>query len=353
MQVDYIIVGQGICGTFLSWQLIKAGKKIIVIDEEQANTASKIAGSMINPVTGRRILRSWLIEELYPFAQQAYDDISHELGIEIARECEIINFHANEAMSSAWHERIAEGEDYISNIYNTKAYNKDFNFYYGAGLTTSSLIINMPLLLSSWREKLQAHNTLISQKFYPEELKLVADGVEYMGIVARKIIFCNGTDGINNKFFNKLPFAFSKGEALLVEIKGLSNYCIYKQGVTLIPQYDNIFWAGSSFEWSFSNALPSPWFLQKTTQALDAWLKIPYRIIDHKAAIRPASMDRRPFVGLHPAYPAVGILNGMGTKGCSLAPFFSHQLANHLISGSDFYPAVNISRFKKLLSVNQ
>jgi len=27
MEVDYIILGQGICGTFLSWNLIKAGEK--------------------------------------------------------------------------------------------------------------------------------------------------------------------------------------------------------------------------------------------------------------------------------------------------------------------------------------
>ena len=34
MTVDYIIVGQGICGTFLSWNLLKKGKSVLVIDDE-------------------------------------------------------------------------------------------------------------------------------------------------------------------------------------------------------------------------------------------------------------------------------------------------------------------------------
>jgi len=56
MEFDYIILGQGICGTFLSWNLIKAGKKILVIDEPQKFSSTKVASGIINPVTGRRVV---------------------------------------------------------------------------------------------------------------------------------------------------------------------------------------------------------------------------------------------------------------------------------------------------------
>jgi glycine/D-amino acid oxidase-like deaminating enzyme len=55
---------------------------------------------------------------------------------------------------------------------------------------------------------------------------------------------------------------------------------------------------------------------------LKTWLKVPFKIIDHKASVRPANIERRPFVGFHPTLKNIGILNGMGTKGCSLAPIF-------------------------------
>jgi len=61
MEIDYLIIGQGICGTFLSWYLRKAGISFIVIDEPRPDTASRVAAGIINPVTGRRIVKTWLI----------------------------------------------------------------------------------------------------------------------------------------------------------------------------------------------------------------------------------------------------------------------------------------------------
>jgi len=46
----------------------------------------------------------------------------------------------------------------------------------------------------------------------------------------------------------------------------------------------------------------------------------------------------------------VGILNGMGTKGCSLAPFFAKQLADHIISGNEILVEADIKRFTKILT---
>jgi len=61
-------------------------------------------------------------------------------------------------------------------------------------------------------------------------------------------------------------------------------------------------------------------------------------------------LERRPFVGFHPLYPSVGILNGMGTKGCSLAPYFSQQLVNHISSQLPIHPEADIKRFARVLS---
>lgn len=64
MTVDYIIIGQGISGTWLSYYLLKENKTILVFDKQHLQSASNVASGLINPVTGRRVVITWMAEEL-------------------------------------------------------------------------------------------------------------------------------------------------------------------------------------------------------------------------------------------------------------------------------------------------
>ena len=46
----------------------------------------------------------------------------------------------------------------------------------------------------------------------------------------------------------------------------------------------------------------------------------------------------------------IGILNGMGTKGCSLAPYFARQLVDNLKGEGIINPLADINRFEKILN---
>jgi glycine/D-amino acid oxidase-like deaminating enzyme len=112
----------------------------------------------------------------------------------------------------------------------------------------------------------------------------------------------------------------------------------------------DLFWIGSTYAWDFDHADPTPAFRETTERVLREWLKIPFRVTDHRAALRPATLERRPFVGLHPNHKQVGILNGMGTKGCSLAPFFAKQMSELLLHGNAITADADVNRFQKILS---
>ncbi len=71
-QIDILIIGQGICGTFLSRELERAGVAHLVLDDKRPHSASRAAAGLINPVTGRRIVTTWMIDELMAFATEAY-----------------------------------------------------------------------------------------------------------------------------------------------------------------------------------------------------------------------------------------------------------------------------------------
>ena len=175
-------------------------------------------------------------------------------------------------------------------------------------------------------------------------------GIEWKNITAEKIIFCDGVNTMMNPYFKTLPFAPNKGEALIVEIKGLPAKHIYKNNLAIVPWKENLFWVGSSFEWDYTSTMPTEAFKQKTMESLNAVLKIPYTITDHLVGIRPANTERRPFVGLHPSYEQLGICNGMGTKGCSLAPYFTHQLIEHIENNALVHLEADVQRFKHLMN---
>jgi glycine/D-amino acid oxidase-like deaminating enzyme len=354
MRVDYLIVGQGICGTFLSYYLQKENRSFIVIDKNKATTPSKVSAGIINPVTGRRMVKVWMAERILAFAHEAYSDIGNFLGISAISQKNIIDFFPNPHQRQVFMERIEESEQYLHSFPEQNQFHPFFNYGLGCGEIRNSYIAHLENLLPAWKQQLKDNDQLLEENFEFEKLVFKEDSIQYQNITAEKIIFCDGLSSFENPFFKQLPFAPNKGEVLIVEIPGLPDHFIYKKGFILAPlQYPEIFWLGSNYQWSFANAEPTKEFFEQAERHLKAWLKLPFKILDHKAAIRPATLERRPFVGIHPHQKNIAILNGMGTKGCSLAPFLAFQLVQNLIYGKEIDPLANINRFQKILSVEK
>jgi len=352
MQVDYLIIGQGICGTFLSYFLLKENKNFLFIDNNETVTPSKVSAGIINPVTGRRMVKVWMAEQILSFAHEAYSEIGNFLGIRAISQKNIIDFFPNPHQRQVFLERIEEGEQYLSSYPEQNQFNSFFNYDLGCGEIRHSYIAHLEILLPAWREQLKNNDQLLEENFDPENLLVKEDYVTYKNITAEKIIFCDGLSSFENPFFKQLPFAPNKGEVLIVNIPDLPDQYIYKKGFMLAPlQGMGTFWLGSSYQWNFSHADPTKEFYEQAQLHLKAWLKLPFKVLDHRASLRPATLERRPFVGLHPHQKNIGILNGMGTKGCSLAPFFAMQLVKNLLNNEEIDPLADISRFQKILSL--
>ncbi|RYZ26866.1 MAG: FAD-binding oxidoreductase [Chitinophagaceae bacterium] len=351
MQTDVLIIGQGLCGTMLSWQLYKEGKNFLVIDDNAENASSKVAAGIINPVTGRRYVHTWMVEELMEFVQIAYKEFGDYLDKQLLNQKSIIDFFPSPQMRNAFVDRISENDTFLHSYPDQNRFNQYFNYDFGCGEIRPAYTVNVQVMLSAWRKKLQELNSLKEEKFIAEDLSVTSDGVNYQGITAQKVIFCDGISSAQNPWFSLLPFSANKGEALIIECRELTNEHIYKRGMLLTPlPEENTFWVGSNYQWEFEDDQPSEKFYTATTQLLNGWLKKPYTVISHKAAVRPATVERRPFVGFHPVYPSIGILNGMGTKGTSLAPFFAHQLAQHIVYNFPLAPEADVHRFQRILS---
>jgi len=226
-----------------------------------------------------------------------------------------------------------------------------FSYDFGYGWISPCYLVDMQGLLAAERRRMVEKGVLRGERFVTAELVVEPAGVHYRDIEARWAIFCDGIESFQNEYFSRLPFAPNKGEVLVVEAPELTlpEAVVFKKGMSLIPWREGLFWVGSSYEWSFADAGPTAAFRERTEAVLREWLRVPFRVVEHIAAVRPATLERRPFVGFHPLYPAVGILNGMGTKGCSLAPYFARQLVQLMVSGVAIQADADILRFRKVL----
>ncbi len=350
MQVDVLIVGQGICGSFLSYELYQ-GKKLsfAVIDRNDDFSSSKVASGLINPVTGRIVATSWLIDTLLPFCKEKYQAMESALDIPVFSETTITAIAETAQMQEAYEKRLREKNSFV--IAADEANIKDYFIASGKSYGISPVfLVDLNAIIHHWRKILTDERMLITEAFNEAELSVSEDAVYYKNIVAGKIIYAGGVDSFYSKYWKNLPYAVNKGQALIVDIPALPRGKVYKlPGVTLVPWSKNLWWAGSTYERVFRDNKPDPAFYAATKSALRAILRVPFTIVDHLASIRPASVERRPFVGFHPKYNNVGILNGMGTKGCSLGPYFASQLNDHLNGLSAIDPLADVSRFSSVL----
>ncbi len=349
MNVDYLIIGQGVAGTWLSYFLSKEKKTFIIIDEIDRYASSRVAAGLINPVTGRRIVKTWRIDELLPFAEKHYTQLGEELGIRAISRRTIVDFFSAPDVKLAFENKLSMGEDYIRRGPDD-LFSEYFHPGFGCGIIEPAFTAHLDIILPAWRNKLEAEGRIRNAKYLEEELKVFEDHVQYHDITTSRIIYCDGIAAARSVYFSKLPFTLHKGEALILEIPGLPQDHIYKKGLALVPlSGKDIFWMGSNYSWHIQDPYPTEAYKSDALLKLKNWIKIPYRLIDHKAAIRPATIERRPFIGIHPLYPSVGLFNGLGTKGCSLGPFFAHELVEHLIHGKPLTPQVDIQRFSRIL----
>ncbi len=169
---------------------MKAGKKVLVIDEARPSTATKIASGIINPVTGRRIVRTWRIEELLPFSLHAYSDFGKELSIDLIRQCNILDFHPSLQMKEAFETRSHEETDFLKLPENANYLQEYFSYHYGVGEINPCLLVDLNAMLEQWRNKLVEENNLHQELFNWKDFKTSEEHITYKNVTAKKIIFC-------------------------------------------------------------------------------------------------------------------------------------------------------------------
>jgi glycine/D-amino acid oxidase-like deaminating enzyme len=78
-----LIVGQGIAGAVLAWTLQRRGVVVHVADADFPHRSSSIAAGIINPVTGKRYVKTWRYDDFFPVAKSVYQTMEAQWGVPI------------------------------------------------------------------------------------------------------------------------------------------------------------------------------------------------------------------------------------------------------------------------------
>lgn len=344
--VDYIIVGQGLAGSCMAFQLLRQRLRLLVINQPDEHAASRVAAGLFNPVTGRKPTKTWMADKLFPYLDDFYTQAQTITKQKFYYPMPVYRPFVSVEEQNEWMGKSASKEfaPYVEQLFSTPHFKFEVHNPFGGLMLKHCGFLDTQKFLSAMRELILAENNVLEEIFREEELIVRPDGVEYRGWRASKIIFCGGVTAKRSPLFSWVPIRPLKGEILQLRVNA-EIARIYNRGVFVVP---GVWKAGSTYNSADITPQATDSARKELVNGLEALIRFPYEITGQVWGFRPTTPDRRPVLGSHPEFRNVIIFNGLGTKGVSLAPYFSNVLLQWLENGRPLNNEVDIQRYKSV-----
>lgn len=330
---DALIVGQGIAGSCLAYQLMSRGLKICIIDEDFKWAACRVAAGVLNPITGKRLVKSWRSDVALPFAKDFYTKVQKEFGETFFFDRQILQMCKSQEEIELWHKR-TEDELYspFLSAWQAPETQQNLNDNFGSFIINFAAWVEAPHAMDCFRKYFLERGVLRLEYFDYSKMQIEKDFVKYGEISAKKVVFCEGWRAVDNPYFNWLPYRPARGEILTIKSEvDFGDHIIHREK-WLMKRSGNLYRCGST--WDREN-----FRLDSTTtdgsaelaKALPSIIKnAPFEIIDHENGVRPCTATTRPHLGKHPTFENLYSFNGFGSKGYVLSPYFASHFADYL-----------------------
>ncbi len=336
--VDFLIVGGGLAGQVLQIQLAEKGYKTLVLDNAERNRSSVVAAGIINPLIGKFFTITWRADEVFDEMDAFYRQAENRLSTQFFRPKPLLRIFATAGEQNIW----------LSKAHQAK-YKKYCNF---ENIEVAGFKADYGVLRIDRGGELDIKTFLAAaRKMYPNEqtdfdyslLDVVSK--KYKDISFSHIVFCQGYQAMQNPFFRKDLIIPNKGELFEMECDGLEEEAICLGPVFIQPIGNKRFKVGSSYTPSEVSTEPTAFQLTDLQERLNKIIRVPYKVTNHFAGIRPTTGDRKPILGTHSDYPFMHYFNGLGSKGASLAPLMAREMVSYLVDGIPLPEDLNWSRF--------
>jgi glycine/D-amino acid oxidase-like deaminating enzyme len=343
MQVDFIIIGQGLAGTLLARSLQQRNQKVIVVDNNWKNSASKVAAGLMTPLTGQRFTLTPEYPELFKTAESELSSLKvfrptpvYRMFVDAEQRARGLK-RAECDTCAPFIEKITEGVGQIST---------DWSDEFGGAMMHGAWV-DLPKLLQESADQLKATQLLRAEEFNYADVVVTDDGVQWRDVSARGIVFCDGYRSALSGPFSYLPWQPAKGEAISFNSNAPDSSVVLNRQGWALPLGQGRWRAGTNWEWTGLNEIPTQVQSEKFQKRFKQYFKceVSVEVTDHVAGVRPCTSDNHPFIGTHPEHLRLHLFNGMGPRGTIWAPTLAQEMADHLVEGKPVRSTCDLRRF--------
>ncbi len=347
--VETVIIGQGLAGTAIAWNLANRGREFILIDNGGFGSSSQIAAGLVTPITGARHVESWAWGKAFPLASKFFLNCEQATQSHFWKVEPSIRLFASQEERERFDNRYRLNfpEDYSNSLIGLREH---FEIELEKSKWLSSVQANyggfvMPQAARLWtadflkaaRDHFESMNSICTATINTAtDIVIERDivTVKCVDIQCKQIVLCEGHSALQNPMFDPIELVPAQGDILTVRIPDLKLDRVLHAGCWIAPvgfdssNDEGLYHVGSTYRWAPLNGVPNKESLSILSDKLRSFIKLPFEVIDHRAAIRPAGFDHKPLLGNHSNYPNLWILNGLGAKGVLLAPWCAEMLIN-------------------------
>ncbi|HEY4261937.1 MAG TPA: FAD-dependent oxidoreductase, partial [Schlesneria sp.] len=287
---DAIVVGQGLAGTALAWNLTWRDQRVLVIDRDEPVTSSRVAAGLMTPITGKKLVPSWRWDRFWNSATKFYRRVEQQTSSSFFYPQRIVRLLATSQEQQYFARRVESEFGGLAQQPEPLVSSAEFDNSLGGFEMVEGGRLAVLAYLAASREYFQRDDAIMTGDFDPNsDVELTADGVRIprLDISARRLIFCQGIDAVSNRWFQNIDFKPAKGEILTVRVEGLAEERIVSHGVWLMPLGDGLFRAGATYEWKNLDSIPTNVARLEICQRLRDFLRFPFSVVGQDAAVRP------------------------------------------------------------------
>jgi glycine/D-amino acid oxidase-like deaminating enzyme len=348
MDYDVLVVGCSLAGIAYC-DILEQNDLSFKVFDDNSQQSSKVAAGLYNPVILKRFSKVWEVKSQLDIALPFYERIEHTLSKTFDYKTPIYRLFHSVEEQNLWFEASDKPDlaPYMSlNLLNNS--NANINAPFGFGKVNQCGRLDTDYFIKLYREYLNEKELFINERFDYSSVEITSNGINYKGVSAKKIVFCEGYGVLQNPFFNYLPLNGTKGELITIHAPDLKLNQIIKSAVFVIPLGDDLYSVGSTYAWDDKTGLPTEGAREELESKLKRFIKCDYKVVKHVAGIRPTVKDRRPLVGQHPKHEHLYILNGLGTRGVLIGPYVALHLFNAIYKNIPLESELSIGRFRAL-----
>ena len=320
-------------------------KKRFIVFDPAHETATTVAGGVVNPVVLKRFTPVWNVHQFLPKAFPFYNSISERLETSFVEHASLQRIFNSVEEQNNW--MVASDSHRLSPFLSSEIIandNPSVEAPFGFGSVQEVFRINTPALSTAYRNELLEQGALVSETFDHSSLQDSGDYFQYRNYRAQKIVFAEGSKVVNNPYFKINSLIPKKGEYIWVKAPQLRLKSILKGGLFVIPQGNDHYKIGATFDHHGTEANVTEHGRQELDEGLRKIVNCPFEVVDQVAGMRPTVKDRRPLLGSL-EHERIYFFNGLGTRGLLMAPLMSKLLYKFAENNKPLANEINIKRY--------